>query len=91
MAWGEIAVLSRVVRRGSLGAEEKRGSKRRLLSVLQERSVFTVHSRPDHVWTWSSVCFVRVVGKFDSEVSVESSAHEREGPGCCRDSIMVNL
>lgn len=32
-----------------------------------------------------------VVGKFDSEVSVESSAHEREGPGCCRDSIMVNL
>lgn len=89
-AWPGGSIKQSGKKRISLGAGEKRGSKGDhacSVGVISVYSAPTSRSCLDLVW----FVFVGIVGKFDSEVSVESSAHERERSGCCRDSIMVTL
>lgn len=87
---GNFSIKQSDKKRISLGAGEKRGSKRRLCVFCRSAQCLQ-HTNIQIMFALGSVCFLGIVGKFDSEVSVESSAREREGSGCCRNSIMVIL
>lgn len=89
-AWPGGSIKQSGKKRISLGAGEKRGSKRRLCMFCRSHQCLQ-RTNIQIMFGLGLVCFVGIVGKFDSEVSVESSAHERERSGCCRDSIMVTL